>query len=202
MKTWKLLSGIISIVLSAVVVYQSRAASFIDRIANNLLDVGSYSGTIGYIVALLMVAGGIVSIVTRKGSKPGDISIVVLFGIASLLGYTMGGIYVDLIVWSTWCIACATVAVISLVRGSNTKKLAEKEVDQIRQTINPQINTGHVYQSDVDATVTRSIDFSFGSFIVGLIVSIAGLVFLFFSWWGLAAVVAGLATLIFAYFQQ
>ena len=137
MKTWKLLSGIISIVLSAVVVYQSRAASFIDRIANNLLDVGSYSGTIGYIVALLMVAGGIVSIVTRKGSKPGDISIVVLFGIASLLGYTMGGIYVDLIVWSTWCIACATVAVISLVRGSNTKKLAEKEVDQIRPGLFP-----------------------------------------------------------------
>ena len=74
MKTWKLLSGIISIVLSAVVVYQSRAASFIDRIANNVLEVGSYSGTIGYIVALLTVAGGIVSIVTRKGSKPGDMS--------------------------------------------------------------------------------------------------------------------------------
>ena len=90
MKTWKLVSGIISIVLSAVVVYQSRAASIIDRIANNLLNAGSYSGTIGYIVALLMVAGGIVSIVTRKGNKVGDIAIIVLFGVAALLGYTMG----------------------------------------------------------------------------------------------------------------
>ena len=116
MKTWKLVSGIISIVLSAVVVYQSRAASIIDRIANNLLNAGSYSGTIGYIVALLMVAGGIVSIVTRKGNKAGDIAIIVLFGIAALLGYTMGGIYVDLIVWSTWCVACAVVAIISLLR--------------------------------------------------------------------------------------
>lgn len=116
MKTWKLVSGIISIVLSAVVVYQSRAASIIDRIANNLLNAGSYSGTIGYIVALLMVAGGIVSIVTRKGNKVGDIAIIVLFGVAALLGYTMGGIYVDLIVWSTWCVACAVVAIISLLR--------------------------------------------------------------------------------------
>ena len=63
-----------------------------------------------------MVAGGIVSIVTRKGNKAGDIAIIVLLGIAALLGYTMGGIYVDLIVWSTWCVACAVVAIISLLR--------------------------------------------------------------------------------------
>ena len=116
MKIWKLVSGIISIVLSAVVVYQSRAASIIDRIANNLFDVGSYSGTVGYIVAVLMVAGGIISIVNRKGNKIGDISAAAIFGIAAILGYTMGGIYKDLIIWSTWCIVCAIIAIISFVR--------------------------------------------------------------------------------------
>lgn len=120
MKTWKIVSGIISIVLSGVVVYQSRAASLLDQIANNLFDVGSKSGTAGYLVALLMVAGGIISIATRKGSKVGDIAIASCFGLAAVIGYIMGGFYLDLIVWSTWCVVCALFAIISLIKKTET----------------------------------------------------------------------------------
>lgn len=199
MKTWKLVSGILSIVFCFATLFQSCAAG----IYNTLLDTGDIGGSVGVLVTILLLAGGIVSIATRKScGNGGDVAIIVLFGIAALSGYVSASVYKDLVIWATWCLICAVLAVVSIVKRSNIKKTTGKNIDESQQTTTPQVSTGHVYKSDVDATATHSIDFSFSSFVVGLIVSVAGLVFLFFSWWGLAAVAVGLATLIFAYFQQ
>ena len=62
MRVWKLVSGILSIILFAVVMFQSCAAG----VVNALEDNGGISGSVGVIVGILMLAGGIVSIATRN----------------------------------------------------------------------------------------------------------------------------------------
>ena len=85
MKTWKLVSGILSIVLFFMVAFQSCAAG----LSNSLSETGEVSGSAGIIVAIMLLAGGIVSIATRKGSKGGNIALIVLFGIATFFGYCL-----------------------------------------------------------------------------------------------------------------
>ena len=109
MKTWKLVSGIISIVLFAFVMFQSCAAG----ISNSLAESG---GSAGLIVAIILLAGGIVSIATRNGSKGGNIALIVLFALGALCGFTMAGSYADLNVWAGWCLICAIIAIVALIK--------------------------------------------------------------------------------------
>lgn len=113
MKTWKLVSGILSIVLFIVVAFQSCVAG----VANTLTENGEVSGSAGIIVAIMMLAGGIVSIATRKGSKGGNIALIVLFGIGTLSGFSMAGSYTDLNIWAAWCAINAVLAIVALVKG-------------------------------------------------------------------------------------
>ncbi|MGL4875794.1 MAG: hypothetical protein ACRC30_14215 [Clostridium sp.] len=113
MKTWKLVSGILSIILSVFVVFQSMIAG----LGNSLEANGQVGGSAGVLVAILLLAGGIVSIVVRKGSKGGNITLIVIFGIAALCGFTMAGDYGDLNIWAGWCLICAILPVISLIKG-------------------------------------------------------------------------------------
>lgn len=112
MKNWKLVSGILSIVLCVFVVFQSCAAGAYNALEAN----GEVSGSAGAMVAILMLAGGIVSIATRKRSGKGsNIALIVLFALAALLGFTNAGSYSDLYIWSGWCLICAGMAVVSLI---------------------------------------------------------------------------------------
>lgn len=93
MKTWKLVSGIISIVLSVFVVFQSMMAG----LANALEESGQSSGSAGLIVSICMLCGGIVSIVSRKNNSKGtNITLIILFGLATLTGFVLAGNYSDL----------------------------------------------------------------------------------------------------------
>lgn len=112
MKTWKLVSGILSIVAFFMVTFQSCAAG----IGNVLEENGEVSGSAGIIVAIMMLAGGIVSIATKNGGKGGNIAIIVLYGIAALFGFTLAGSFTDLNIWAGWCLICAVLAIISLVK--------------------------------------------------------------------------------------
>ena len=106
MKVWKLVSGILSIILFVFVSFQSCAAG----VSNALEANGEASGSAGIIVAILMLAGGIVSIATRKSlGKGGNIALIVLFGLA---GY---GSFSDLAIWAGWCLINAVLAVVALV---------------------------------------------------------------------------------------
>ena len=112
MKTWKLVSGILSIILFFFVSFQSCAAG----LGNTLLANGESSGSAGIIVAIMLLSGGIVSIATRKGGKGGNIAIIVLFGLGALIGFTMAGSFVDLNIWAGWCLINAVLAIVSLVK--------------------------------------------------------------------------------------
>ncbi len=113
MKTWKLVSGILSIALSLFVVFQSCAAG----IGNALEANGEVSGTSGLIVAILLLTGGIVSIATRNGGKGGSIALIILFGLASLVGFLFAGSYGDLQIWAGWCLICAVFGLIAMIRS-------------------------------------------------------------------------------------
>ena len=65
MKVWKLVSGILSIILFVFVSFQSCAAG----VSNALEANGEASGSAGIIVAILMLAGGIVSIIVAQLSR-------------------------------------------------------------------------------------------------------------------------------------
>lgn len=113
MKTWKLVSGIISIVLSVFVVFQSMMAG----LANALEESGQSSGSAGLVVSICMLCGGIVSIVSRKNNSKGtNIALIILFGLATLTGFVLAGNYSDRI-WSFWCLINTILAIISLRKG-------------------------------------------------------------------------------------
>lgn len=115
MKTWKLVSGILSIVLFIVVAFQSCAAGMVNAIENN----GQSSGSGGIIVSIMMLSGGIVSIATRKSKgKGGNIALIVLFGLGALVGFALAGSFVDLNIWAAWCLINAVLAVIAMVKGN------------------------------------------------------------------------------------
>ena len=101
MKVWKLVSGILSIILFVFVSFQSCAAG----VSNALEANGEASGSAGIIVAILMLAGGIVSIATRKSlGKGGNIALIVLFGLAAIIGFAGYGSFSDLAIWAGWCL--------------------------------------------------------------------------------------------------
>ncbi len=114
MKIWKLVAGILTIVFFIIVAFQSCAAGVVNALEEN----GGSSGSAGIIVAILMLAGGIVSIATRKSTgKGGNIALIIIFGLAALIGFAGHGNYSDLVIWSVWCLINAVVAVIAIITG-------------------------------------------------------------------------------------
>ena len=119
MKVWKLVSGILSIVLFVLVAFQSCAVG----VSNTIMESEEVSGSAGIIVAILMLAGGIVSIATRNAAgKGGNIALIVLFGLAALIGFTNYGSFSDLAIWSGWCVINAILAIAAIVTGKKSQK--------------------------------------------------------------------------------
>lgn len=118
MKVWKLLSGILSIVLFLIVSFQSCAAG----ISNTLSDNGEVGGSAGVLVAIFLLAGGIVSIATRNSKgKGGNIALIILFGLATIIGLALAGSYLDLKIWAAWCAINVVLAIIALVKTPKNK---------------------------------------------------------------------------------
>jgi len=110
MKTAKLIIGIISVVLTFVVLLQSCAASVGDALANE----GGTSGGAGIFVAVLMLIAGIVAIAARN-SKGGGIVCLIFYTMAGIIGLTAHGIYKDLIVWGVICLIFAVIFLIATI---------------------------------------------------------------------------------------
>lgn len=112
--TWKLVSGILSMVLFMVVAFQSCAAGAYNALSDN----GESSGSGGIMVAILMLSGGIVSVSTRKSDgNGGNIALTVLFGLATLIGFALAGSFSDLNVWAFWCLINAVMAIIAMAKN-------------------------------------------------------------------------------------
>lgn len=113
MKTARLVTGIISIVLSVLVLFQSCAAGAVNTLEQN----GEVGGSGGFVVALMLLASGIVAVATRKGSKGGSIACAVMYGIGALLGFTMAGSYGDLYIWAGLCLILCVMHIVSVVKS-------------------------------------------------------------------------------------
>lgn len=114
MRVWKLVSGILCIVLCLFVLFQSCAVGIGNALQQNMES----SGSAGVLVAIMLLAGGIVSIATRNSNgKGGNIALIVLFSIGTIIGFALSGSYTDLKIWAVWCLVCMVMAVISLVKS-------------------------------------------------------------------------------------
>ena len=118
MKTWKLVSGILSCIFFILVTFQSCAVGIGEALTESE-ETGSAGGIL---LAVLMIAGGIVSIATRKGGKGSNIALIILFGLAALIGFSNAGSYTDLNIWAGWCLINAIVAVIALITAKSSRK--------------------------------------------------------------------------------
>lgn len=109
MKTAKLTIGIVSIVFSLIVLFQSCAAG----VGSALTNANDTSGGSGIFVAILMIAAGIVGIAARA-SKGGSIAATIIYALAGIVGVASNGIFKDLIVWGVVNFAFAIVFLISV----------------------------------------------------------------------------------------
>ena len=118
MNILKLVLGILSIIISVFVTFQSCAAG----VSNALAESGEISGSAGLIVAIILLAGGIVMIVARNSLKiAGDIANIILFLLAALIGFSNVGTYSDLKIWSAYCFILVVVSTVSLIIKKNLK---------------------------------------------------------------------------------
>jgi len=118
----RLVIGIVLLVLSLIILFQSCAAGVVNTLESNTSDAG---GTAGFILAILMIVAGIVSICTRNsGSKAGPIVTAVLLLLGAIVGLCNSAVYQDLVVWGIVSILFAVVYIICAVK---TKKALEKE---------------------------------------------------------------------------
>lgn len=96
MKTTKLVVGILMIVLSVFIFFQSSVAG----LGNAMTANGQTSGSSGVLLAIMYLASGIVYICTRKkNGLGGDIAGLVMMIIAALMGFNAGS-YSDLVIWA------------------------------------------------------------------------------------------------------
>lgn len=109
MKATKLIVGILSIALFLVMTLQSYAACLADTIAAD-----GKIRTAGFLVAIMLLAGGIVAIVGRK-HRGASIACSILYSIGAILGFANTGYrYKDLYLCSTFALALALFFFISI----------------------------------------------------------------------------------------
>lgn len=128
MKVWKLVSGILSIIFSGWVMLGSGVAGFLNDLDGSKADSATAVAA-GFFVSILMLAGGIVSIVVRnKIDERSNGALAVIFGIAALIGVTGGGESFALGFGIVWCLACAVNAVVCIFQNrKNKSKDTDKE---------------------------------------------------------------------------
>lgn len=119
MKVAKLVSGIISIVLCPLILFQSCAAG----VGNALAENGEVSGSAGLFVAICLIVAGIVGLATRNSEGKGaSIVTAVFYAIGALLGFANAGSYADLNIWAAVCVIFAVLYIIAAVKAKKTDK--------------------------------------------------------------------------------
>jgi len=106
MKTAKLVIGIISMVLSVVVLLQSCAAGVVNSIESN----GEVSGSAGFMVAVFFIIAGIIGVATRKSEmKTGSLIAAGFYLGVAFFGSILAGNYTDLYIWAflAWAFGAA-----------------------------------------------------------------------------------------------
>lgn len=116
MKTAKLIIGIIAIVLSVIVFFQSALVGLGEAI---FAEEGEGSGGFGIVISILLLIGGIVSICTRK-SNGGGIFCLIIYALAGIIGISFSANFPDLKIWGIISLIFGGVFLLSLVKGRTT----------------------------------------------------------------------------------
>ena len=58
----------------------------------------------------------------KSEKKGGNIALIILFGLAALIGFTNYGSYSDLAIWSGWCLINAILAIVAIITGKKKTK--------------------------------------------------------------------------------
>ena len=102
----RLVLGILSIVISAVVGFQSCAAG--------ISEAESSSGAGGLFTGFFLLAAGIVAIAARK-TKGGTIASIILYALAAIFAFAnLSENFGDLVVWAVLSVIFAVVLLITL----------------------------------------------------------------------------------------
>ena len=116
LSTFRLVAGIITIVLSVLVTFQSCAAG----LSNALEENGESGGSAGVLLAICFLVAGIVGIVTRKSTGAGGaFTSSGFYIVGGLIGLICAGSYADLVIWGVISVAFG---VIFIIAGVLTKK--------------------------------------------------------------------------------
>lgn len=122
MRSLKLILGIISFVLSAIVLFQSCAAGIGNALENN----GEVGGSAGVILAICCIVAGIIAIATRNSNGAGSFVAGGFYFAGGILGAACAGSYGDLVIWGVLCMIFGAVFVLGTVicrkKEQNTKK--------------------------------------------------------------------------------
>lgn len=111
MRTTKLVTNVLSLVLFLLIIFQSCAVGFLNSLEGNTEDS---SGGAGVVLAVLMLVAAIVGLVTRKENK-GDLAVTIIYGLAAIVGFSSLGTFTDLIVWSVLSLLFAILNFISFL---------------------------------------------------------------------------------------
>ncbi|KOF57800.1 membrane protein [Clostridium sp. DMHC 10] len=117
--------GIISIVLFALISFQSCAAGVGNALSNNK----EVSGTAGFLLAILMLVAGIIAIIS-KNSKGMTITSIVFYALAFIIGIANVGHFSDLKIWSILNLIFAALLVFHIFKNKemyNGKNNDKKE---------------------------------------------------------------------------
>ena len=118
MKTFKLVGGILTIILSVLITLQSCAAG----ISNALDGNGEIGGTAGLFLAIMMMTGGIVMIASRGSEKRGGaIACMILFVLGAAVGAFGAGSYTDLNIWAVISLIFGIINLILVIRYGKKK---------------------------------------------------------------------------------
>ena len=122
MRTTKLVIGIISIVLSALVFFLSCTAGVLDAALEENED---RTGSIGVVMALFMLIAGIISIAARKGTAGGFVAgaFFILVGVSGFSDVFLKG-------WSILCLIFAAILILGGILGNGKKEKQEPKDPQ------------------------------------------------------------------------
>lgn len=115
--TTRLVLGIISCVLFILITFQSCAVG----LGNALEGNGESSGFAGLMLALCMLAAGIVGICTKR-TKGGGIAAGLIYAFGGLIGISNVGAYADLEIWSYLAFLLAVVFIASSIKIGRSNK--------------------------------------------------------------------------------
>lgn len=112
MKIWRIVSGIISIVVFIIIIFQSCATSIVNVLDDNTSDTSAGAGI--WVAFVLLTAGIVSTSLSKNTSRGADIALMLIFGLAALIGFTNLGTFGDLEVWSWWSAICAFVSFLTM----------------------------------------------------------------------------------------